>query len=422
MIDESLAENRHDALAKMPHRSLELCGILPFERQGTDRYNLILGGRGVELIAYIRETYEPASIANLGGAAVGLAYGIVAERTGFCSRGAIADMMEPSRGEKPHRLAQFLAAMLTLLVATQAMALSGIIDITQSNYLQAPLTIVSMAVGGVVFGIGLILANGCPGRHLVLMPTGNIRSLVTLLVTGFAAYATVRGILAYPRLGLEQAMPADILPRQLHEAIDQPADITAMGVAGVMALILLVLIIRGAYRMLLSGILVGLIVAFAWWVTGFLAVDEFEPSRPTGLTFAMPFGETLQYLMIFTGDTLRFNIALVAGVVGGAFLSALVGRRIVLRGFKSELAILRYVVGAIMMGFGAVLGIGCAIGQSLTGFSTLATSSLIVTFGILVGAGIMIAIERLTGHGQSSQDVEPVQGPGGADQSVAAIA
>ena len=63
----------------------------------------------------------------------------------------------------------------------------------------------------------MVLAGGCVSRLLVLAASGNGRSMVTLLVTGIAGYATLRGIFSYPRIWLENAWSLETAPAQLHE-------------------------------------------------------------------------------------------------------------------------------------------------------------------------------------------------------------
>ena len=45
-----------------------------------------------------------------------------------------------------------------------------------------------------------------------------------------------------------------------------------------------------------------------------------------------------------------------------------------------------HLVGAVLMGVGGVVALGCTIGQGLSGVSTLALGSFIALAGILTGA------------------------------------
>lgn len=346
------------------------------------------------IIENLRAAYDAPILLVISGFVVGALFGVVAEMTGFCTRAAIVESLDRSPGKSRLRLTQYLAALFAAIAIAQFLSLSGTVDLTKSLYWSVPVNIVTLVVGGVLFGIGMILANGCPGRHLVLMSTGSARSLLTLTVLGLASYATVRGILAYPRIGLEGLGSKVAVTVGLPQLLGIPQQ----GVAIVVLLVLLAGIVwlglKTGVRTVVGGLAVGAIIGLGWWATGYFAVSDFEPARPASISFTAPIGETIMYLMIATGETLKFNVALVGGVLVGALASAVVGRRFEVRGFTTELSVLRYGGGAVLMGFGAVLALGCNMGQSLTGLSTLATGSLIATLAIIAGACLMIALER----------------------------
>ncbi len=344
------------------------------------------------MIEMLRSTVEAPLLLNICGFIVGLAFGALAETTGFCTRAAI---VETFKQQVPRiRLGQYLAAVLTALAITQFLSVAGYIDLTKSIFLSAPFNLGALVLGGMIFGIGMIMANGCPGRHLVLMSTGNTRSLLTLTVAGLAAYSTLRGILAYPRLGVEKFTPTNLLPRSAADVVGVPAAWLTIGICLLLVGILLFIARQVRFGQLAGGAGVGAIIGFAWWATGYLAASEFDPTRPTSLSFAAPIGEAIQYLLIFTGETMKFNVAMIGGLLFGALLSSLVGRRYKIQGFRSEFDVVRYGFGAVLMGFGAVTALGCSIGQSLSGISTLATSAFFVTPAIVVGAALMMALDR----------------------------
>ena len=95
-----------------------------------------------------------------------------------------------------------------------------------------------------------------------------------------------------------------------------------------------------------------------------------------------PAGETIQYLMIFTGDTIRFSVALLGGVLFGAFASALVGRRFrsdrLHRGEFSGPVSGRRPADGLRRRDGTWL---FTVGQGLSGLSTASLSSVIAVAG-----------------------------------------
>jgi uncharacterized protein len=350
------------------------------------------------MIESLRAAYDPAVLLLASGLVIGLLYGVVAELTAFCFRAAVVETMDGTPdgkpGAPPIRLTQYLAALLVALAITQWLALSGTVDVAKSIYLALPVNIVTLIVGGLAFGAGMILANGCPGRHLVLLASGSARSLLTITVVGVAALATQRGLLAYPRIGLEGLAPKAVIPVGLPELIGVPHVALALGLCLALAAALVWFARKAGMGAVVGGAAVGVVIALGWWATGYFATNEFDPVRPASISFTAPIGDTLMYAMIATGDTVKFPVVLVAGVLLGAFVSALIGGRFQPRGFPTEFGVVRYGIGATLMGFGAVLALGCNTGQALTGLSTMATGSVIATLAIVAGAVGMIVLQR----------------------------
>ncbi len=145
---------------------------------------------------------------------------------------------------------------------------------------------------------------------------------------------------------------------------------------------------------IMTGLIVGLLVAAAWAVTGVVGVDDFEPVALTSMTFVAPIGEALQYLMTFTGATINFGIATVGGIVVGAFLPALARRQFHIESFTDADELLRHLIGAALMGTGGVMALGCTVGQGITGMSTLSLGSLIAVVAIIIGGLLASSIKK----------------------------
>ena len=58
----------------------------------------------------------------------------------------------------------------------------GIVDLGKSIYLQPSFSAPVLFLGGLLFGYGMVLSNGCGSRALVLLGRGNLRSLVVVIV------------------------------------------------------------------------------------------------------------------------------------------------------------------------------------------------------------------------------------------------
>lgn len=324
------------------------------------------------------------------GLAIGLVFGACGQITGFCLQRGLSEHWSGKHGYKLHGFAMALAVALA---GTHLLAGAGVVDLTRSLYLVPTYSWLLIPVGGLMFGYGMALANGCGARALVLLGQGNLRSLVVLLCLGIAAYMTLTGLVAPLRLWL--AGHTTITPG----AVAVPPGLTRsiVVVVAVAALLWFASHRResGNRRAdLVGGVIIGLLIVAGWVATGWLGADDFDPVPVTSLTFIAPIGDTIQYAMIATGMSLRFGIAVVLGVVVGSFLSSLVRKQCCLEGFDTARQMPRYVAGGLLMGSGGALALGCSIGQGLTGLSTLAYSSIIASAAIVIGARMGFARRR----------------------------
>src|SRR5882757_614877 len=145
---------------------------------------------------------DTASIVILAGLVIGLVYGAVGLLSGFC-------MMSSLRGwwaEGDSRLVRTYAlAMGVAIASSQLLAARGLVDLGKSIYLQPTFSAPLMFFGGLLFGYGMVLSNGCGSRALVLLGRGNLRSFVVVIVLGIFAEMTLKGLIAPARIAMVQA-------------------------------------------------------------------------------------------------------------------------------------------------------------------------------------------------------------------------
>jgi uncharacterized membrane protein YedE/YeeE len=289
----------------------------------------------------------------------------------------------------------FALAMGTGVLATQLLAAYGFVDLGKSIYLQPTFSGPLMFLGGLLFGYGMVMANGCGSRALVLLGKGNLRSFVVVIVLGIFAEMTLKGLIAPARIALLQAsqtsatvtsLPAWLSSVGLHGAAARLIGAVAVG-AALVVFAFAHQPFRRAPEQIAAGLVVGLLVAAGWFATGYLGADDFNPVSVTSLTFIAPIADSLQYAMLSTGLSLNFGIATVAGVFAGSLIMALLTGRFELEGFSSPRHLLRSAGGAALMGAGGAMALGCSIGQGLTGLSTLALTSFVAIAGIFAGTG-----------------------------------
>jgi len=364
------------------------------------------------------EDMEPHFILIFGALALGVLYGAVARLSGFCLRSALIEVVE---GRPWRQTRAWAAATFAAVCGTQALSLTGTVDLTESIYLGSTLLWGGAFVGGLMFGFGMVLTRGCGGRHLVLAAGGNLRSWMVLVVMGLVAYMTLRGILAAPRIALDGVASGDLAVAGVdgRDVVGTFSDFTGIAESTLRGILMVALVVitgvitlRGISTRtsghVIGGLFIGLLVPAGWYLTGVLGVDEFEPTPLVSLTFITPVANSVQYLMTYTGASTDFGIAMVGGALSGAVLVALLTKSMALEGFESAPHMLRYVIGAAFMGAGGVMAMGCTIGQGLTGISTLSLGSLIAIVSIIAGGrlGLTYVRGRQIAHG-----IPPVPSP-----------
>jgi uncharacterized membrane protein YedE/YeeE len=330
------------------------------------------------------------NIVAVSGLLIGLAYGAVGLLSGFCLLSALRGWWADGDGRL---IRTYALALGVAIAAAQLLAAGGLVDLGKTIYLQPSFSAPLMFVGGVLFGYGMVLSNGCGSRALVLLGRGNLRSLVVVIVLGISAQMTLKGLIAPARVAaLQASQTAPVI-------ISLPALLSTLGIGETFARMLAASAVAGALIIfafahapfqralgqIAAGIAVGLLVAAGWFATGYLGADDFNPAAVTSLTFIAPIADSVQYIMLSTGLTLNFGITMVAGVFAGSLMTALATGRFQLEGFNSPRHMLRSICGAALMGAGGAMAYGCSIGQGLTGLSTLALASFIAVAGILLG-------------------------------------
>ncbi len=329
---------------------------------------------------------EKTTIA-LAGLVVGLLFGICAQRSRFCLRSAVVEFWNRQGSAK---LAIWLFAFSSAIVATQFFITQGWLDVGQARQLSATGSLSGALVGGLLFGIGMILARGCASRMLVLAATGNLRALLTGLIFAVTAQAALNGVLSPVRTWL-----SGLWTIEGGGARDLLATFHLGHYGGlVFGFVWLATAIHFAQRARLGrrewlgAIGVGVTIAVAWLLTFRIGSQSFEIIPVQSLSFTGPSANVLMLVLSPPGQPWNFDIGLVPGVVLGSFLAGLWGKELKLEGFKDGHSMRRYIVGALCMGFGGMLAGGCAVGAGVSGASVFALTAWLALIGMWVGAGL----------------------------------
>jgi hypothetical protein len=137
-----------------------------------------------------------------------------------------------------------------------------------------------------------------------------------------------------------------------------------------------------------GGFGAGAAVALAWNFNYEVATHSFQIVPIQGMTFSGPSAEWLMRVVAHPKLEVGFNFGMLPGVFIGSLAGAWVGRELKLEGFKDGYSMRRYIVGAIFMGFGAMLAGGCAVGAGITGGAIFALTAWVALACMWVGAAV----------------------------------
>lgn len=362
------------------------------------------------------ESSLPALTRQVLAAAFGLAvvFGALCQRTRFCTMGAISDVYVMGDWR---RARMWMVASAAAMLGFQGLVALGWIDPAASIYTSPRLLWLSALVGGVLFGFGMVLASGCISRNLVRLGGGNLKSLVVLLVAAVAAGATLRGLTAVLRVATVEKLAIELpggqgLPGLLAGQVAGSASAWGLGLAGVLALALLVAALGrrepGSLGVLLIGLGVGAVITALWWVSGHLGFLPEDPRtlepvylatnsrRMESLSTIAPVAYALDWLLMFSDQskTLTLGIATVGGIVVGAGLMAWKEGSFRWEGFAGVGDLGLHLVGAVCMGVGGIVAMGCTVGQGITGVSTLSLGSFLALAAMVAGAWVALRYQE----------------------------
>ncbi len=332
----------------------------------------------------IIEQVGDAQIIWLGGLLVGLAFGVFGQQSRFCLRSASIEFWRGAPGSK---LAIWLFAFSAALVATQLQILTGSLDYSAIRQLNGTGSLSGAIVGGALFGAGMMLARGCASRLLILSATGNLRALVTGLLLTIAAQASLRGFLSPLREAISSWWLISGSERDLLTGLPQTSGLI-LGISLLMVAGWLARRSGMTHWPMLSALGVGVVVAAGWWVSNWHASWSFEPVTVQSVSFTGPSTDTLMALVNQPQMPFTFGVGLVPGVFLGSLLASVSTREFQLQSFDQDTGMLRYLAGAVLMGFGSMLAGGCAVGAGVTGGSVMALTAWTALLFMWLAAGI----------------------------------
>ena len=367
--------------------------------------------------------------------AIALVLGATVNKTNFCTMGAVSDWVNIG---DTGRFRAWLFAIAIAVLGVTTLEPYGLVNASTTfpPYRGAQLIWAENLLGGIMFGIGMTLASGCGNKCLVRIGGGNLKSILVFAVIAVIAYFMVNPFPDSDQTLFTVLFYNWIRPLAIDLGSSQDLGTLVAGtdgaatarivIGGALGLVLLLTVFssrsfRGSFDNVLGGLVVGLAVLGAWYVTTNVQIDidgeqytlqsfaqqwdfladsdqgkpaDTRPLMPQSFTFINPMGQTAGYAMSGLNSAyLTFGVMAVAGVIFGSLLWSLLSRSFRFEWFVSVRDFFNHFIGAILMGFGGVLGLGCTIGQGITGISTLALGSFIAFAGIVLGSALTMKIQ-----------------------------
>lgn len=337
------------------------------------------------MLDYFSETTLLALIGLFGGVLLGLA----ARMGRFCTLGALEDQLY---GNSSKRLRMWGLSIGASIFGVFTMSAIGIFDPATSMYLVGQANILGAIVGGLLFGYGMALSGNCGYGALARLGGGDLRSFVIVVVMGISAYAVLSGPLAHVRVLLFPMVEnSGDVPDGIAYQISSITGLSANMIGMTLGAVIFALTVANKDILydkasIFWSFVVAIAILTAWYGTYYVAENGFEASTVEAHTFSAPVGETILYAMNGSALSPSFAIGSVAGVLLGAFIGSLFKGHFRWEACDDPRELRRQILGGSIMGIGAVIAMGCSIGQGLSAFSVLAITAPITFLAIFAGA------------------------------------
>lgn len=368
---------------------------------------------------------------------IALILGAVVNKTNFCTMGAVSDWV--NMGDTG-RMRSWLLAIAVALLGVVLLEYFGKVnpDASFPPYRGAQFIWAENLLGGLMFGIGMTLASGCGNKSLIRIGGGNLKSIVVVLIISVIAYYMTNPFPGSDKTLFSVLFNGWLRPLAINLGGEQDLGTLLAGaqhavmarliIGGILGVALLAYVFKSVdFRsnrdLIIGGLVVGFAVLGAWYVTSNISVQvdgsrhtlldyaqqwdfladsdagkpaDVRPLSPQSFTFINPMGQMWGYTASgFNKGLLTFGVMALLGVIAGSFLWSLLSRSFRIEWFASFKDFVTHVIGAVLMGFGGVLALGCTIGQGITGVSTLALGSFIAFFAIVAGSAITMKVQYM---------------------------
>lgn len=322
-----------------------------------------------------------------GGLAVGAVFGLLIQRHRFCMVAATGNLLLINDNRQ---VLAFITALLVAVTGTQLLEFTDTVAIAESAYRNSQFDWFGAGFGGLLFGIGAVLAGGCATRTIIRSAEGSVNAIIALLFFMLLAASAQFSFLEDIRIGLTHNTAIDLAgDASIAAILGLPQWLPAIVVVALMMAYLFKNWNPEAKSMVIAGVIIGLLVICGWYITGVLAQDEFDPTKPSAITVSGPLARFGYILISGKIPALSFSISFVIGIAAATLLFSLISGRFKFEKPKAGAAKFA-AIGGSLMGTGAIMAYGCNVGQGLTGISTLSVESILAFAGMFIGTAVTV--------------------------------
>ncbi len=324
------------------------------------------------------------------GLLIGAIFGFILQRGRFCMNSAFRDIILL----KEFKLAKAVVVSLAVLMVGFAIfAFGEVIDLAPK-----PFKPWSAIVGGSVFGIGMVLAAGCASGTTYRVGEGMMGSFVAAIGLTTGALMTGIGILSVAKSDLQHVVVGDGPALTLFGEFDADLTPMLMLIVGLVGIVLMFIFWglpaikkkRQANEPLIKTenfVESTFKKGYPWWVTGILigiilTAGYVASNGVIGITGGWMNIE----LWLITKVSVMWTGFIIFGIIIGAFASAYIGGEFKFRVPKDGFMLLKQFIGGGLMGFGAVVAMGCNITNILGGIPQLSLHSIVTGAFIVFGS------------------------------------
>lgn len=274
----------------------------------------------------------------------------------------------------------------------------------------------ALILGGLIFGAGMAISGSCISAHLYRLGEGAPTAPFALIGSGFGF---ILGFLSWNWLYLETIAEAPVLWLPRHLGYAGALTLSLGVVAGAAIFLIRRLPPRTAPLAAIDPIKAVFVQRWPAWIGGLavgaIAVAAYLRLSPLGVTAEI--GSRMRQAADVVGllpsrleglDTLRGcatvvrdaiwtpNGLFIAGLVAASFVAALLsGAFRPARPRPGHIA--RGLLGGVLLGFGAMIGLGCTVGTLLSGVMAGAVSGWLYLAALMAGTTLTLRVGRRLG-------------------------